>query len=53
MNTALYLYSNRQIDEWNRIEDPEMSPHTNNHLISDKEVKTVQLKKDNIFNKCC
>jgi hypothetical protein len=30
----------------NRIEDPEMNPHTYGHLIFDKEAKTIQWKKE-------
>jgi hypothetical protein len=30
-----------------------MNPHTYGHLISDKRVKTIQWKKDSIFNKLC
>jgi hypothetical protein len=33
------------------IEDPEMNPHTYGHLMFDKEDKTIQWKKDSIFNK--
>jgi hypothetical protein len=50
---ACYCYSNRQVDQWNRIEDPEMSPHTYAHLIFDKGTKTIQWKNDSIFNKWC
>jgi hypothetical protein len=46
-----YWYSDRQVDHRNRIEDPEMNPHTYGHLIFDKGAKTIQWKKDRIFKK--
>jgi len=49
--TAWYWYSDRQVDQWNRIEDPEMNAHTYGHLIFEKGAKTIQGKKDSIFNK--
>ena len=48
-----YWYGDREVDQWNRIEDPEMNPHTDDHLIFDKAAKTIQWKKDSNFNKWC
>ena len=42
---AWYWYSYRQVDQRNSIEDPEMNPHTNGHLIFDKGAKTIQWEK--------
>jgi hypothetical protein len=53
INAAWNLYSDRQVDQWNRIEDPESNSLTYDHLIFSKGAKTIQWKKDSIFNKWC
>ena len=39
------------IDKWNKIESAEINPHTYGQLIFDRRGKTIQCRKDRLFNK--
>ena len=53
IKTVWYCHRNRNIDQWNKIENPDIYARTYGHLIFGKGGKNMQWRKENLIKRWC